>query len=96
MYEYGIPVVNASSSITENHSVKSNEEWPYIALPCYNESEKEHFYMKWLIVNRLKRPSWCFCEMSEVGSNVQSFYKNKPEAARNKGFRTYESEKDYP
>ena len=53
----GIPVVNASSSITENHSVKSNEEWPYIALPCYNESEKEHFYMKWLIVNRLKRPS---------------------------------------
>ena len=30
----GIPVVNASSSITENYSVKSNEEWPYIALPC--------------------------------------------------------------
>ena len=34
---------------------KPNEEWPHIALPCYNESEKELFYMKWLIVDRLTR-----------------------------------------
>ena len=25
-----------------------------IALPCYNESEKELFYMKWLIVDRFR------------------------------------------
>ena len=34
---------------------KPNEEWPYIALPCHNESEKEILYMKWLIVDRLTR-----------------------------------------
>ena len=30
---------------------KPNEEWRCIALPCNNESEKELFYMKWLIVD---------------------------------------------
>ena len=25
-------------------SCKPNEEWKHIALPCYNESEKELFY----------------------------------------------------
>ena len=34
-------------------SCKSNEEWPHIALQCYNESEVEIFYMKWLIVDKL-------------------------------------------
>ena len=38
--------------ITEDHSVAVNET---IALPCYNESEKEPFSMKWLIVDRLTR-----------------------------------------
>ena len=36
-------------------SYKPNEEWTHIALPCYNESEKELFYKKWLIVDRLTR-----------------------------------------
>ena len=37
-------------------SCKTNEEWPHAALPCYNENEKELFYMKCLIVDRLTRP----------------------------------------
>ena len=36
-------------------SCKPNEEWPHIALPCYSETEKWLFYMKWLIVDRLTR-----------------------------------------
>ena len=34
-------------------SCKPKEEWPAIAVPCYNESKKELCYMDWLIVNRL-------------------------------------------
>ena len=34
---------------------KSIEEWQHIALHSWNESEKRTFYMKWLIVDRLKR-----------------------------------------
>ena len=29
--------------ITEAHPAKPNQEWPHIALPCYNESEKVIF-----------------------------------------------------
>ena len=36
-------------------SCKANEVSPHIHLPCYNESEKEPLYMKWLIVDRLTR-----------------------------------------
>ena len=36
-------------------SCKPNEEWPHRAVPCYNESEKELFYMNWLIADRLTR-----------------------------------------
>ena len=36
-------------------SNKPNEERTHIALPCYNESEKELSYMKWLIVDILTR-----------------------------------------
>ena len=36
-------------------SCKPNKEWPDIALPCYNENEKELFRMKWLIVDRMTR-----------------------------------------
>ena len=32
-----------------------NVEWPHVALFCYNKSEKELCYMKWLIVDRLAR-----------------------------------------
>ena len=58
-------------------SCKSNKEWPHIALPCYIESEKELFYMKSLIVDRLKtatliseifKVGWSCCEMFEAGS----------------------------
>ena len=31
------------------NTCKPNEEWTVIALTYYNESEKELFYMKWLI-----------------------------------------------
>ena len=34
-------------------SCKPNKEWTHKALTCFNESEKELFYMKWLIVDRL-------------------------------------------
>ena len=36
-------------------SSKPNEEWPHIALPRHNKSEKERFYMKWLIVDRFNK-----------------------------------------
>ena len=34
---------------------KPNEEWIHIALPCYNEIEKELYYMKWLTMDRLAK-----------------------------------------
>ena len=60
-------------------SFKPNKEWADIALTCYKESEKRTFYMKWLVVNR-----WVTLVLV-----YRCFYKNKPYAARNKGFRTY-------
>ena len=36
-------------------SCKPNEKWTHIVLTCYNESEKELFYMKLLIVDRVIR-----------------------------------------
>ena len=36
-------------------SCKPNKEQIHIALTCYNKSETELFYIKWLIVDRLTR-----------------------------------------
>ena len=57
-----VPIADASSSIKylkdyrrPSSNCKSNEEWPHVALRCYNESKKELSYMKRLIVDRLTR-----------------------------------------
>ena len=62
-------------------SCKPNEEWPYIALTCYNESEEELFYMKWLILDRLTINNGqvgVFVKCPGVVPAYKIFYKNKP------------------
>ena len=44
----------------------------YIALPCYNKSEKELFCMKWLIMVDQQGPGWYLYEMPGIGSYLES------------------------
>ena len=60
---------------------------------CYNESEKELFYMKWLIVERLISAKLMALKCLNLVLVYRYFYKNKPQTARNKGFRTYVNSK---
>ena len=70
-------------------SCKSNKEWTYITLTCYNESEKELFYKKRLIVDRLTRARlitlwnvWSWFSWTE-------FFKRTNHRLQKKGFITY-------
>ena len=72
---------------------KPNEEWPHIALPRHNKSEKERFYMKWLIVDRFNKDHVdVFTKRLKLFLMYIFFYENKPKAARNKGFITHVNE----
>ena len=58
----GIPMVDAIQRYKSlqvyrrpSSSCKVNEEWPHIVLSCYRKSEKELFYVKCLIMDRLTR-----------------------------------------
>ena len=67
---------------------KPNEEWPHIVLPCHNESEKELFYMKWLIKDRLTRVGKVdvFVKYVMLVLVYRIFYRNKLRAARNERY----------
>ena len=52
-------------------SCKPIKEWPHLALPCHDKSEKELVYMKWLIVDRLARAKLII--LLKVCSSIQNF-----------------------
>ena len=60
-------------------SCKPNEEWPHVALPCYNESEKELFlYEKFNSGYINKGQVDNFVKCLELVPVYRIIYKNKP------------------
>ena len=78
----GIPMADASSLITDDHSDDHSvavSQTKNDHITCYNESKKELFYMKWLIVDRLTRAKFdIFVKCLKLVLVYRIFCENKP------------------